>query len=262
MQRRTKQILIILAVVLLLASYPIYRGCYYAYREIRFYSQPRTQAEETVMAFAKEHKIPYGDYPQNLIDLLERNPETLQFVLEYPIEHKKTHEVNLSEYAGCASVPLFLQWDQRWGYLTYGSDVAGLTACGPMCLSMVGYYLTGSDNFSPDKVISFAMDNNYYVKGAGSSWSLISEGGSALGLHVKELPLVESRIVSNLEAGNPVICVVGPGDFTTTGHFIVLTAVENGMFRVNDPNSTENSKRLWSYDQIQGQIKNLWAISV
>ena len=52
---------------------------------------------------------------------------------------------------------------------------------------------------------------------------------------------------------------MGPGDFTATGHFLVLTGWEDGKFRINDPNSRENSERLWAYEEIQDQIRNLWA---
>ena len=75
-----------------------------------------------------------------------------------------------------------------------------------------------------------------------------------------EIPLDEGRILANLEVGNPIICVVGPGDFTTEGHFIVLSGCENGRIRVNDPNSVENSQKLWDYAQLEGQILNLWVI--
>ena len=50
------------------------------------------------------------------------------------------------------------------------------------------------------------------------------------------------------------------GDFTTTGHYIVLRGVEDGQFQVNDPNSVVNSEKLWSYEQIEGQIRNLWVM--
>ena len=81
-----------------------------------------------------------------------------------------------------------------------------------------------------------------------------------LGLDVTEIPLVEKRIKDNLEVGNPIICAMGRGDFTATGHYIVLIGLEDGKFIVNDPNSVENSQKLWSYEQIQGQIRNLWVI--
>ena len=71
---------------------------------------------------------------------------------------------------------------------------------------------------------------------------------------------LEDAIFDNLEAGYPVICVMGPGDFTTTGHFIVMTGIENGMIRINDPNSNANSQKLWNYDNIENQIRILWSI--
>ena len=217
-------------------------------------------AGEAVWAYAQEHDIPFRSYPESLIQLLERNPETERFVMEYPIYKDKTQEVDLSQYKSCDGVPLFMQWDQQWGYLTYGSDVAGLTACGPVCLSMAAWYLTQDDAYAPQQIIQFALENGYYSAGNGSSWTLISEGGVKLGFDVTELPLDENRILKNLEVGNPVICAMGPGDFTTSGHYIVLVGVQNGMIQVNDPNSRANSEKLWSYEQLKGQIRNIWAI--
>lgn len=216
--------------------------------------------ENVIAAFAKQHGLTYADYPDSLIALLERNPETEAFVLHYPLEYGQEHTVDLSEYQDSESVPLFLQWDKQWGYIPYGSDVAGLTACGPVCLSMAAYYLTGDEAYSPDKMIAFASDNGYYSEGNGSQWTLISEGGVKLGFDVTEIPLDEDRIIRNLEVGNPIICVMGPGDFTTTGHFIVMVGYENGKIRINDPNSLVNSEKLWDYGQIKGQIRNLWVI--
>lgn len=221
----------------------------------------RSWAERTVQAYAEYSGLSYDVYPENMLVLLEKNPEAIGFVLRYPEEYGKTHEIDMSEFAGSEDVPLFIQWDQRWGYIPYGADVAGITACGPLCLSMVAYHLTGDENMRPDKMIQFAIDEGYCVPGNGSAWTLISKGAQKLGLNVKQLPLVEGRIRSELEAGHPVICIMGPGVFTTTGHFIVLTGYEDGKFRVNDPNSVIRSSQLWDYNEFQSQIRNLWALS-
>lgn len=175
---------------------------------------------------------------------------------------RQTIEIDLSEHLGSETVPLFFQWDERWGTTIYGSDVMEVTGCGPTCLSMVLVHLLQDATFTPRYVADFAEDNRYYAKGSGSKWALISEGGETLGLDVTELPLDENRMKKNLELGNPIICIMGPGDFTTAGHFIVLTGVKENKFVVNDPNSKENSERLWSYEEISGQIKNLWACRV
>ena len=127
---------------------------------------------------------------------------------------------------------------------------------------MVGYSLTGSEEFTPEKIADFAWQNGYYAKDHGSSWTLISEGGIRLGLTVTELPLDQGRMERALAEGKPVILAMGPGDFTTTGHYIVLTGVVEGKFSVNDPNSVKNSEKLWSYEDIQGQIRNIWAVGV
>lgn len=213
--------------------------------------------------YADNHGLDYNEYPKKLIELLEKNPETKDFVLSYPKEHNKEHTINMREYKNGSTVPLFMQWDKRWGYIKYSGDLAGFTGCGPVCLSMVAYYLTEDEDMSPDKMIEFAKKNGYALNGItdkGSSWTLISEGGKKLGLDVTELPLDKNRIVKNLEVGNPIICSMGPGDFKTTGHFIVLTGYENGKIRVNDPNSRKNSEKQWEYEDIKDQINNLWAI--
>ena len=87
-----------------------------------------------------------------------------------------------------------------------------------------------------------------------------SEGGETLGFDVTEIPLDEKRIVENLKVGNPVVAVMGPGDFTTTGHYIVLCGIDSqNMVTIRDPNSRERSERKWRLDELMPQIKNLWS---
>ena len=58
-----------------------------------------------------------------------------------------------------------------------------------------------------------------------------------------------------------MVLSLGPGDFTENGHYVVCVGLEGDMIRVNDPFSRANSEKLWSYEQLEGQIRNLWAIS-
>ncbi|WP_302163519.1 hypothetical protein [[Ruminococcus] torques] len=41
----------------------------------------------------------------------------------------------------------------------------------------------------------------------------------------------------------------------------MLTKVENGKIKVNDPNSRIRSGQLWDYERLEPQIQNLWAFS-
>ena len=222
------------------------------------YTSPNTP-EEKLAVFARMHDLSLDQWPERMLELLEKNPEAREFVMNYAENKDKEWDRDVSEEVTKGESPLFLQWDERWGYTIYGSDIMEVTGCGPTCLSMVLVHLLQDATYTPRYVADFAEDHRYYAKGSGSKWALISEGGETLGLDVTELPLDENRMKKNLELGNPIICIMGPGDFTTAGHFIVLRGLKDGKFIVNDPNSKENSERLWSYEEISGQIKNLWA---
>lgn len=212
----------------------------------------------TVREFAKQNGLSLSEWPEELLDLLEKNPEAEAFVLNYPIRKDLDPEIDLTEYLDSNDVPLLLQWDERWGYSQYAGELMGLSGCGPTCLSMVCLYLLDDASYTPRYIAHFATENGYSVSGNGSSWTLISEGGEKLGLDVTEIPLDENRIIRNLEVGNPIICVMGPGFFTSTGHFIVMTEYEDGYVKVNDPNSPNRSEQTWKLTEVMEQIRNLW----
>ncbi len=200
------------------------------------------------------------EYPKSLIALLEKNPETEQFVLGYFENHDKQQQIDLKDEVEKGSIPLFLQWDERWGYETYGSDFMAVTGCGPTCLSMVVCGLSGECGWTPLEVADMAEREGYYVTGAGSSWDLMTEGAAQLGLTANEVIFDAEHIMADLKDGTPIICVMRPGDFTTSGHFIVLSGVdEEGNIRVCDPNSRINSDKTWEIDKLIPQIKNLWS---
>ncbi len=64
--------------------------------------------------------------PEKLIDLYQRNPETEQFVFEYPLVKDNPPSDDLSGL-DTSSVPLLMQWDQRWGYGEYAGNLFGLS---------------------------------------------------------------------------------------------------------------------------------------
>ena len=182
------------------------------------------------------------------------------FVRDYPKKKDLTPTIDLSGLAGSETVPLLLQWDERWGYREYNESIIGLAGCGPTCLSMVTIYLTGDTTKDPLWMCQFAEAHQFNVPGSGSKWALISEGGRMLGLDVTQIPLDKDRIYRNLDVGNPIIVVVGPGDFTTDGHFLVLTGRDGDKITLNDPNSPTNSQKSWDYDTLAGQIQSLWVL--
>ena len=200
-------------------------------------------------------------YPADLLELLSNNEETADFVLGYTEKKGQAPAEDIGEVAS-GEIPLLLQWDERWGYAQYGDNMIAINGCGPTVVAMAAAGLTGDNSITPYKVAQYAEEQGYYTGESGTSWELMTQGAVHFGVQGQELGLSESEILSELESGHPVICSMRPGDFTTTGHFIVLTGVEDGKIRVNDPNSRKRSETLWDYDTLEYQINNLWAFSL
>ncbi|MCC8139590.1 MAG: C39 family peptidase [Lachnospiraceae bacterium] len=200
-------------------------------------------------------------YTEDLLELLGKNEETLDYVYHYPELSDEEQEIDLSEEAEGETLPLLLQWDARWGYASYGDGLIGYTGCAPTCLSMVALYLTGEADYTPLYIAEYAEKNGYYISGKGTDWSLINSGCLAFEIQSKEQPLDEDSMKAALDAGHPLVCSVRKGDFTDRGHFIVLTGYTDEGFTLNDPNSVENSSRVWTYEELSWQIRKIWKFS-
>ena len=154
---------------------------------------------------------------------------------------------------GGANIPLMLQTDPKWANKPYGSSTIKVSGCGTTSVAMVVSGLTGK-TVTPVEVSDWAGPR-YYVKGAGSSWSLFDGVAKKWGLKVSQISKRNPQaILNNLKKGNPIIVSMGRGDFTRTGHFIVLRGVDsNGKVLVNDPNSAKRSQKSWDLSTIISQ---------
>lgn len=208
-----------------------------------------------------EEKTPdLSSYPSELVDLYNRNPETEDFVIDY-YRNNYSHNIDLSKYDNCQYIPHFMQWDERWGYEEYNNNFLAVTGCGPTCLSMVAIYLTGNSTYSPLWMANFLDDHGYSVEGIGTAWSIFSDGVQCIDLYGYEIGTDEDVIEEYLTNGYPIICSMGPGDFTTKGHFVVITDYNNGYVSILDPNSNIRT-RDWSFEELDGQMAQCWAMYV
>lgn len=193
----------------------------------------------------------------------KRNPSVIEFfahsLLENPGSYAKDPGYDpFPEYA----MPYFSQWDQRWGYTEYAGAEFGISGCGPTALTMVYTHLTGDKDMTPQSMGEFATNNGYALDGNGSSWMLMSEGAEKLGLTVETLILHKPVIDEALLAGKPIILVLGPGHFTSQGHFVVIHDIDaNGDYLIFDPFNIHNAFRTFSYAELEDQIRNIWAYS-
>ena len=200
-----------------------------------------------------------SQYPEAMLTALANNPEMADFVAGY-LSDNKYAAGGLTELEKEQECPLFLQWDSRWGYELYGGDSCiGLAGCGPTCLSMILYYLTRDETLTPDRIAAYSMENDYYVSGTGTAWGLMEDFPEIYGIKATEPRMTERSIKAELDKGKVLICAMGQGDFTVSGHFIVIYGYGDSGFQINDPNCVARSRREWTFEEIKDQVKKIWA---
>lgn len=205
-------------------------------------------------------------YPDELINQLIANPETVDYVYSYKdkdkYNKKSIREGISSSYYVDGNVPLFLQWDRRWGYRSYGKEMIGLTGCGPTSLAMVIKHFDENADVTPYSVAKYSQDNGYVSKDNFTSWKLFETGLKKYGLQSRDIVPVEAKMKRALDDGQILLVSVKPGIFTQRGHIIVIKGYSsNGDFLINDPNSIINTNKTWSFDELKNEIRKIWAIS-
>ncbi len=226
-------------------------------KEVLACLQQMAQGDETIADIYGN----YTAYSDKMLEALANNPEMADFV-KGSLTAGKQAEGGLTETERNQDFPLFLQWDPRWGYAEYGQEESniGLSGCGPTCLSMVLYYLTGNEELTPDRIARYSMDNGYYVPGSGTAWALLEDVPALYGLDVSQPRVSERTLRQAIDQGKMIICSMRPGDFTAAGHFIVIYGYDEEGFLVNDPNCVARSRKNWDYQTIGKQMKNIWVI--
>ena len=203
------------------------------------------------------------EIPEALEAFAQKYPEAAGFVSDYPAHYRDHPSKDVSGEVKKGVVPLFIQWDERWGYEDYGGNYFAVNGCGPTCLSMVVCGLTGETDANPYAVACYSQAQGYYTPGSGTSWALMTQGATYYGLDATRVDLSAEAITGALAQGRVIIASMKPGDFTYTGHFIVLTGLDgDGRVRVNDSNSRINSAKSWDAQTLVDQMKGAWSYTL
>lgn len=156
-------------------------------------------------------------------------------------------------------MPLYYQWDSRWSLVPYGTSTIGKGGCGICSSAMVVSYWTGK-SVTPPKLVEWAY---IYHTPQGSSHALYAAVAKHYNLRYKDLGLSKESMVDELKKGHTVIASMGPGEFTSNSHLIVLRTIKKGKIRVNDPNDNSNknhANKKYTPDAIHSEAKHYWSI--
>lgn len=190
------------------------------------------------------------------------------FVSEYPLS-EAIDDTSLAMETGSPSadvpdtnVPHLYQWDRRWGNTVYSSAAFGLTGCGPTSYAMAYQGVTGKADIDPCEMGKIADERGYMSEFNGTSNAFFGDMAEEFGMSCEELDATSENLVDALTSGHVVIAHLGPGLFTTRGHYFVLAGVaDNGEVILNDPYSHERSSRTWPADTIAGEATEYYSFA-
>lgn len=150
-----------------------------------------------------------------------------------------------------------------------GTSTIKAAGCGPVCVAVCYSSLTGKSVNIP-KICDLAYKKGWYFNGQGCSHYVVPGLSKEYGLKCKGLGTDYDGIKEALLEGHPVVALMGPGDFTGSGHFIVVTKmVGKDRVEVADVGSRARTAQTWSLKKIVAQAKSysdaggpFWEISL
>lgn len=159
------------------------------------------------------------------------------------------------------TLPYYCQWDKRWGHKPYSGDIMGTSGCGVTAFASVASGLLQDEHIVPD---AFArLSEEYGTNHGGTSPEFFSRAGQTYEIVTKSCNLDLETLKTELNAGHPLIYEVGPGDFTSLAHYIIIVGyTADNNFVVYDPVSPRNTSKIWTFETLAKQpFMGLWSFA-
>jgi hypothetical protein len=180
---------------------------------------------------------------------------------------------------GGRNIVYFNQNDKPWKDMLYGFlKPISISGCGPTSMAIVVSTLAG-DTLTPAEAADWSYHNGYLDQGfdkygeayAQTYHSFIPAIASKYELQCSGISVnseSEIKIREALSNGQLVVAIMGPGHFTSDGHFIVLSGIaDNGDILVTDCASRDRTDMTWNINTIVSEANSnagaggpFWAI--
>ncbi|MEH2938925.1 C39 family peptidase [Lawsonibacter sp. JLR.KK007] len=166
----------------------------------------------------------------------------------------------------------YLQTDPRWKSKPYRvkgeSATIGGSGCGPTAAAMIIETMTGK-KYTPEDACNWSMAHGYKALGNGTYYGYFKPQFAEFGIDCDMLNWTKTygkpdhanhkKVFEMLKQGYYFIALMGPGLWTTGGHFVVLWW-EDGKVRINDPASTKDARLNGDLKTFKSQVSYYWWI--
>lgn len=170
----------------------------------------------------------------------------------------------------------YLQTDPRWGGNRYAAPGEKSTirksGCGPTCAASVIAALA-DPSITPEDTAKWSMAHGYKAYRQGTYYSYFVPQLKAYGIECEQLNtgsiyhnagrgrIYKDIAVDAVTDGDWIICCMGRGDWTSSGHFILWYGIDSsGNALIMDPNSTKKSRRCAPISKLMYQCKYCWQV--
>ncbi len=173
----------------------------------------------------------------------------------------------------------YLQTDPKWANIDYSArgekTTIAKSGCGPSCMAMVIATLKNKA-VTPKEACAWALAHGYKAVNQGTYYSYFATQGKAYGIAVSQLngsnlygkssqwvKAYHAKALAEIKKGNMVICCMGKGNWTRSGHFILWYGLDKSVKAlINDPNSTKAARTCAELSLLQSQVKYYFVVDV
>lgn len=167
----------------------------------------------------------------------------------------------------------YFQTDPRWKNIPYAvkgeSSTIGGSGCGPSSAAMI--LATWADkNVTPKTECAWALKNGYKALNSGTYYSYFVPAFKRYGLKCTQLNSANiygnsttsyhAQAKTAVDNGDLVIACMGKGNWTRSGHYIVVWKISGNTIFINDPASTKLARTQGDYSLFKKQVKYYWVI--
>lgn len=167
----------------------------------------------------------------------------------------------------------YLQTDPRWANVSYSakgeSTTIGRSGCGPTAMSMV--LATWCDpQVTPKTECAWALAHGYkaphqgtyygYFVPAAKRYGLICTQVNSVSIYGNANAQAHSLAKGAVDTGDLVIACMGRGNWTSSGHYVLVYGIAGNVIYINDPASTKVSRTQGNYAVFKQQVKYYWII--
>ena len=141
----------------------------------------------------------------------------------------------------------FKQYDSRWAKKIYSasgksSQTMKSSGCGPTAAANIVATLKDSA-VTPWTLAQISMQKGYRTANNGTAWSFFKYIAGLYGFSKFTQTSSLATLKACLDAGGYVVCSMGPGYWTSGGHFITAWKYDDKYIYCNDPASSSRTKQ-------------------